>query len=331
MTDRYENLILKLLSGTISADEHATLNEWINESQLNKKLAEDFMLVWKLSKSNVSTGDFQTPQEWAKLEASIKKTEVSQAKEIELFSNTSWLKIAASIAFLTLFSWLLYLIVFNHDTILKESQDTMVQLTLPDGSEVWLNHHSRLAYQDNFNDENRIVKLEGEAFFEVKKNTRKPFIIQTSQAQIGVLGTSFNVHAYASSSQTEVFVVTGLVNFASIENSNTGITLKPGETGTLSKGNKYVALSTENKNALAWKEKRLSFKKTSLRDVVESLEEYFKIDIEVKNNDALRCRFTGSFNEPTLEEIIEALRISLDLKITKQAEEDMYVIDGDGC
>ena len=329
MTDHQEHLLLKLLTGTISPDESRIINAWIEESPENKKLAEDFTLMWKISKSNPTTPDFQTQGEWIKLQASI-NAEVSNAKEFKLFSNTNWLKIAASVAFLALCSWLLYLFVFNHDTILKESRDAMVQLALPDGSKVWLNHDSRLSYRDDFNKENRIVKLEGEGFFEVKKNAQKPFVIETDQAQIKVLGTSFNVQSYSSTSGTEVFVVTGFVRFASIKDRHNGIVLKPGESGTLSKNNDLVVLSTaENRNVLAWKEKRLSFKKTSLHDVVESLEEYFKIDIKIKNQDAMRCRFTGSFNKPTIEEILEALRISLDLEITKQ--EDTYVVEGNGC
>lgn len=163
MTDDQEHLLLKLLTGTISADESRIINAWIEESPENRKLAEDFILIWRISKNNLPSPDFQTQDEWIKLQESI-NAEVSNAKEFKLFSTTNWLKIAASVAFLALCSWLLYLIVFNPDTILKESSDAMVQLALPDGSAVWLNHNSRISYRDDFNNENRIVKLEGEAF-----------------------------------------------------------------------------------------------------------------------------------------------------------------------
>lgn len=328
MTDQQEQLILKLLNGTILPNERETLNSWINASEDNKKLIEDFTVMWKLSKDNLRDSDFQTQEEWTKLESSIHNVK-PYGKEVRLNPHT-WLRAAASIAFLILFSWMLYLFVFNNETIVKESQDSVVKVALPDGSEVLLNHRSRLTYQEDFNKKDRIVNLVGEAFFEVKKDAHKPFIIQTDQAQIKVLGTSFNVQADPSTNATEVFVATGLVSFSSIQNNSDAITLKPGETGTLQKNNKIIVFTKEeNLNALAWKEKRLVFKKTALSRVVENLEEYFNIDIDIKNKNVLRCRFTGSFSKPTLEEIIEALSVSLNLHITMH--ENHYVVDGDGC
>jgi ferric-dicitrate binding protein FerR (iron transport regulator) len=224
---------------------------------------------------------------------------------------------------------LLYVLFFSQETILKESHDTIVEVVLPDGSEVWLNRNSRLTYQDNFNEENRLLKLEGEAFFDVRKDPKKPFVIQTGKAQVEVLGTSFNVEAYAGSAETEIFVVTGLVSFSSLSDSK-GITIKPGEAGVLKNQNLSLISHGGQLNALAWKEKRLIFKKTALSDVVKALEEYFNVNIEIRNKNALRCRFTGSFDKPSLSEIIEALGVSLDLSIVEQRH-SVYVVEGNGC
>jgi ferric-dicitrate binding protein FerR (iron transport regulator) len=90
-----------------------------------------------------------------------------------------------------------------------------------------------------------------------------------------------------------------------------------------------MLLTSDDSNILAWKEKRLIFQKSPLNSVAKNLEAYFKIDIEIMNEDIGRCRFTGSFDQPTLEEIIEALSVSLDLTIVKK--DDTYVVDGNGC
>ena len=227
MTDYQEQLILKLLNGTISPDEHRTLSAWMNESEENKKLVNDFTWMWKASKDQLEGVGFETSEEWKKFERSIGQQHVERAKEIKFYSYSNGLKIAASITVIALFSWVLYFIFFSHQRILKESGDTMVQLDLPDGSEVWLNHDSRKAYQDDFNSDTRTVTLTGEAFFEVKQDRQKPFIIETNNARIKVLGTSFNVRAYGEPNSTEVFVATGLVNFSNIKNKE-GINLKPG-------------------------------------------------------------------------------------------------------
>lgn len=330
MTNFHEQLILKFLHGTISSDESEALNKWLEESLENKKLADDLELLWKSAKTKEPSDDFQTQEEWSKLEATISTTSAPRQKEITLNRKVEWLKIAASITLIAVFAWLLYLVVFSRETILKESQEEIVQLLLPDGSKIWLNHHSRLAYQEDFNEKDRIVKVSGEAFFEVRKDATKPFLIQTAHAQIKVLGTSFNVQAYESTNATEVFVTTGLVSFSSLKTQVQDIKLGPGETGTLAKNENVPVLhKEENSNALAWKEKRLIFKKSSLNTVVENLEVYFKIDIKINNKKILHCRFTGSYDQPTLEEIIEALSVSLNLTISKHG--NAYLIDGEGC
>jgi transmembrane sensor len=328
MTDHHEQLILKSLQGTISSDEQAVLTQWLNESLENKKLADDLKLLWKSAEVKETGGDFQTQGEWSKLEAVI-DTVKSPHKEIAVGTGAGWLRIAASITFVSVLGWLLYLIVFSSETIITETQEEMVQLALPDGSKVWLNHDSRLVYQEDFNEADRIVRMYGEGFFEVKKDAAKPFVIQTTHAQIKVLGTSFNVKEYENTN-TEVFVATGLVSFSSLKNKANDIKLVPGETGTLAKNDNVVVRDNkENLNALAWKEKRLIFKKSSLNTVIENLETYFKIQIEIKDRNILRCRFTGSYNQPKLEEIIEALSVSLNLTISKRG--DAYLIDGKGC
>lgn len=330
MTDYQEQLILKFLNETISPEEQRALRGWINESEANKKLMDDFTLMWKVSKDQTKLPDFESSDQWQKFERSVNRPEAVPSIAMAANSRAYTLKIAASISVIALFSWILYLIVFSQEPILKESRETIVHVVLPDGSKVWLNRHSRLAYDKHYNSEERIVKLLGEAFFEVRKDPEKPFIIQTIEAQIQVLGTSFNVQAYERTNATEVFVASGLVNFSSIKNKSAGIMLNPGDRGLLLKTSDTVVLSSqESSNVLAWKEKKLVFNKSTIDSVLENLENYFGIEIEIRNNNILRCRFTGSFNEPTLSEVIEALSISLDLTVSKA--DNVYVVDGQGC
>jgi transmembrane sensor len=121
-----------------------------------------------------------------------------------------------------------------------------------------------------------------------------------------------------------------LVSFSSLENQHRGILLKPGEKGILNKGADSVMLMpADNLNLLAWKEKRLMFKKTPLDSVIKTLNKYFKVTISVKNNTLLKCTFTSTFNNPRLEEVIEALKVSLDLTVLQ--DKDVIIMDGEGC
>ena len=100
--------------------------------------------------------------------------------------------------------------------------------------------------------------------------------------------------------------------------------------GVLNKTNHtLVTGSEEHLNITAWKNKELVFQKTPLREVLESVRSYFKTDIEVKNEAVLNCRFTSSFKEPTLPEVMEAISLALNLKVDKHS--NTYVLEGEGC
>ena len=330
MQEHYEHLILKLLDGTISAEEKKDLDRWAAESAGNREIVERSSLLWKLGKQASPVTNFQTEQEWEKLASRVNETPREHAKERVLTPGSYALRVAASVAFLMLCSFILYLTVFKQQTIVTESNGTITHLTLPDGSEVWLNKESKLIYADNFPGKERLVELSGEAFFQVTKNPDKAFIIHTSEADVRVLGTSFNVKAYGQDTSTGVFVVTGLVQFSSRHGQHTGLALKPGEGATLIHGQSMAVREAESENVLAWKDRKLTFKKTHLREVAKTLERYFGITVEVTNKDLLTCRFTSSFNDPSLEEVMEALRVSLDLQIVHQSG-NVYRLEGNGC
>ncbi len=324
MTEFYDQLILKCLSGTATAEEQEQLAHWTEQSVENKKTLEDYRQVWKLGDSK-SLPDFDSVSELKQLETKLNQED----KKIKVLSPYGSLvfKVAASITLLIVCSFLFYQLVFKTETIVKESGAEKIQFTLPDGSVVWLNERSKITYTSDFNSE-RHIELSGEGFFEVTRNPDKPFVIRADKSEVKVLGTSFNVRAYENESHNEVYVVTGKVSLA--DDSDQSIILSPGEEGILDKQKNLLTRNAEtNPNDLAWKSKQLIFKKTSLTEVAETLEKYFQISITVKNPDLQKCRFTSSFNDPTLEEVIEAISIALNLNIVHQNKK--YMFDGEGC
>jgi transmembrane sensor len=328
MNDDHEHLIVKFLGGNCSEKESAQLKAWVNKSIENEKMFNDLQQVWRTTESASATPDFQTDQEWSKFKTSIENAGHQSSGTFKLWPD--WMKVAASVTFLVLSSLVVYQVFFNHQQVTKQTSDNTLHFTLPDGSAVWLNENSRLIYSENFNAIDRVVTFTGEGFFEIAKNTDRPFIVRLQNSQVKVLGTSFNVNAYSAASCTEVSVKTGLVSFSSLENQHRGILLKPGEKGILNKGADSVMLMpADNLNLLAWKEKRLMFKKTPLDSVIKTLNKYFKVTISVKNNTLLKCTFTSTFNNPRLEEVIEALKVSLDLTVLQ--DKDVIIMDGEGC
>lgn len=327
MTHVPEDLILKYLRGTLSPREREQFESWLDQSDDHHKMVSDFQTIWQASDSREKNIDFGTEKEWSRLQASLAGAD-SVVSGTRFRTNTYFLRIAASIAFLLIASFVLYTLVFRGHDVIHETTSKVEQVILPDGSTLWLNERSRIIYDRDFRN-GRNITLEGEGFFEVKPDSGKPFIIHTGQAQIRVLGTSFNVKAFGEEILTEVFVVTGKVTLSPL-NSNNSLVLTPGSNGVLNKHDQKVTIQhSPPLNITAWKDRNLIFRKTPLREVVRTLRHFFKTDIRVKNEKLLDCRFTSTFNDPTLPEVIETISVAMDLQVDHQS--NAYTLDGEGC
>jgi len=200
---------------------------------------------------------------------------------------------------------------------------------LADGSKVSLNQNSTFAYPANFEKENRTVKLTGEAFFEVAKAEGKRFTIFAQGTKTEVIGTSFNLRAYRKN-EVKVQVVTGKVAFARAETDD-AIFLTPGQEGVIS--GKTVAKPAKKliaePNFQSWKTRQLDFSNQRLAQIAAELETYFNIEMEIQNEALNNCRFTTSFQDPELQEVLDILALTGNLTITKQGNK--YLISGKGC
>lgn len=176
--------------------------------------------------------------------------------------------------------------------------------TLPDGSVVWLNAFSRLDHPPVFDADKRMVKLEGEAYFEVEADPSHPFIIETPHGEVRVTGTVFNVRAYKKEKFEEVFVKSGKVSFQS-RSGKYSVQLKPGERANLQKASRKVLPLPEPLAApLYWKEGKLNFRDAPLREVFKVLEEYFHVRFNTEKVQDIDCTITIDFAGYSLAECL---------------------------
>ena len=193
---------------------------------------------------------------------------------------------------------------------------------LPDGTKVSLNSDSKLYFPKKFKGNTREVTLEGEAFFDVEPNPNKPFIINAGKAQVKVVGTSFNVNAYPGSDKVEVIVETGKVRVirkTANASASGELILTPGDKGTLS-GLNDVLLKSKNDddNFLAWKTHFLTFRETPLETVVATLEEVYKTDIDIADEETKKLQLTGTYDNYSLDSILEIISSALHLEVKKE-------------
>ncbi|WP_372751567.1 FecR family protein [Labilibaculum sp.] len=191
-----------------------------------------------------------------------------------------------------------------YQSISSEINESSTTITLPDASLVSLHGESKLIYEKSFSGKERRVQLIGEAYFEIAKNPEKPFIISVGNAEIKVLGTSFNVNALHK--QIEVLVETGKVQFSNAKEPNRSLILEKGDFAIL-RENLLEKRTQNDENYLSWKTKLMVFKAMSLEQVAKVIDRTYQVQIEFSDTSIQNLPITTSFNQTPIEEVLENL------------------------
>lgn len=323
----YEELIAKYLAEECDQMEVHLLEKWVQENQDNRKLFIQQKRAWQLTHNTNNISDqFDTDKAWDQMEKELFGSE-KELVENKTINFTPYYRIAAAIAAMfTIGYFVFYLGFMNTDQTLM-ALETTINETLADGTEVTLNRNSTLTFPKTFEENERRVELEGDAFFNVARDPEKPFIIQTGEISVKVLGTSFYVNATKEAS-IEVTVKTGKVEIYSDEENK--IELAAGEKGIFLKQNRILSkVPNTDSNFLAWKTKRLQFENTTLEEVFRKIEETYHIIIQVSNPQILSCRWTASFDNQPLETVLNTLKETFDFEIKQNGEN--VSLTGQGC
>ena len=193
------------------------------------------------------------------------------------------------------------------------------EFTLPDGSRVWLNGESRLKYNAEFSGRTRDVALTGEAFFEVRKDTLRPFRVSMNDLQVEVLGTSFDVMNYAFGSSEEVVLKSGSVKISG-EHLRRPVTLRPDERFSLDRLSKRACVEkVDARNYSQWFSPRLIFDNTPLKDIIINLERRYNIEISLSSNISPEKRLSLVVCHEPLEDLMEVMSSLMSIR---------YRIDG---
>lgn len=185
-------------------------------------------------------------------------------------------------------------------------------VVLPDGSTVIMNGSSTLKIAADFNVKNRHVLLSGEAFFLVKKNHAKPFVVFTGKTATTALGTSFKVQSYPAESVASVMLSTGKVKVESTQtNTIDEVILTPGQQAVLANNkDAFVKSGFDNSSIQNWLNRKLVFANSNLTDITTKFREIYGINIITSNISPDKVMFTGQFNNQNPIEVLEAIGFS---------------------
>lgn len=274
----------------------------MNSPKSDKELDE--WLERLASSTHSPQGKFSAEESYGMLQQRLEPTR----RKRKVLSIRYAAAVAAGLVLLIGFGWMFYSYQRPAPVLVAFTGAATQLIQLPDGSKVTLNRHSQLSYPQTFGKE-RMVELNGEAYFEVSKNPEKPFRVKTNGVTVSVLGTHFNVNAYAADSLVETTLLEGSVAVSDNRNGNQVI-LSPNETAVYRKANGMLTLHSESDagNEISWCKGILSFDNTPMGEIARELSHYFNVNIQIKSGDLRNYKLSARFKQDeTLEEILDML------------------------
>ncbi len=329
-----DTIIAKYLDNSCSEEESAELQKWLQDSSENALHFEKIKAVWQMSVLDAEAFEPNLEKAWNQVNQQTIKEPVHKTKVLSI--NPRWWRYAAAILVTGLIGWGGFSLFKSSN--LSDAKQIVVQtklekntvVDLPDGSQVWLSANSTLRYPEEFSKDARSVELQGVAYFEVLKNSENPFSVKTEETITTVVGTAFNVRALAEDSLVAVTVTSGKVHFGSQQDQPARVSLNPGDQGTYYKENLLVEKSTsQDLNFLAWKTGKLIFKNTPLPEVITAINRHYQSNVVLGNPALNTCQITSTFDNKSLDEILDVLTVIFNGKVTYQ--QDAISISGSGC
>ncbi|HMQ49690.1 MAG TPA: FecR domain-containing protein [Saprospiraceae bacterium] len=324
------SLIHKKLTGSMHEEDRKKLED-LSRHREEHALAQKFEKTWEKSATYKSNYQPDIDRGWErfknKMQSESSPTQGTSKVKVRKLS-WGWAAAAALALLLGLAWWQMGGNSVN--PVAANSYSTgsgeQTSITLEDGTEVVLNQNSELTLTSDLSqDGERVVNLQGEAFFKVQPDTR-PFIIYGANVKVEVLGTAFNLRTYEEEAFSAVSVTEGLVQLTDLQ-KNAGIKLEKGMQGTIYTDGKMTRHKNDA-NVHAWRTQKLFFRNTSLAEVEKALEKYYNISIEMPDV-LLSCNYSGSFDNKPLQTVITTLEASLPIRFYK--EQGTYRIEGTGC
>lgn len=307
-----KDLLHKYFRGDTTPPEEMQIMDWAEASPENHRQYLEERKLWNALLIHYSP---------------VKENNLFAATKSSSFNGWKIVSIAATVALLISLAWMQ--LGMN-----KEPQGMQavlvpagqrVQLVLEDGTKVWLNSKSSFTYPTSFGSQTREVQLDGEGFFEVARNEKKPFIVKTKKYDIKVLGTTFNVYAYNNGeSLFETSLLSGSVDVMAFDNHNKNILLKPQEkvvdiNGVLQRG------TIDNPDRFRWKDGLICLDDEPFESLMRKFSAYYDIKIVIENQQTIDYRCTGKFRQS--DGVEYALKvIQKDLNFNYQRDDESNTI-----
>lgn len=295
---------------------------------MNRFNDEDTQAVWEVTKSYEP--DLQLDTEAGLRRLQNRMAAEKGAKVVPMGGR--WMRAVAAAVALAVAAFVgLQFLGNSEEWVTVTAQLDREEITLPDGSHVWLKENTQLSYIEDFGGDTRQLKLEGEAFFDVAKNPAKPFIIEAGEGTVTVLGTSFSIDT--DNMSTEVLVKTGKVTFQATEETEPVLLTKNMKAAYEAGANAPIVNTKVSLNTLAWQSGVLKYRGEALKQILSDVGNAYAVSIELTNKDLANCTFTDiiQLEGKSIEQALSGLLTQTQLKL--EENNGVYRLSGGktGC
>lgn len=331
--EHIDEIIARVLAGDAIHDDQQVLEAWLSVSEENKQAFRNSQKIFAQTAALKKRIAVDTDKAWETVKNRMNQNRhQQQVIPIDTFKNRRIiLRIAAMVAILAGLGAAGYFLLLPGKTVFDKqfaSGKEVRSEILPDGSSIAMNKNTTISYSSKQFGKKRLVKLTGEAFFEVKHDAQHQFIVEAGNLFIEDVGTTFNVKAYPDSKVIIVTVETGEVKI--FTTGKRGLDVTAGETATYDPSSGTFTKSVnDDQNLHAYRDKIFIFDNTELQVIVKLLNDIYGGNISIENAEVKKCRLTASFNNEPLDTILSVIAETLQLKIVKS--QNGILLDGHAC
>lgn len=300
------DLIVARLKKEITAEDDIRLGRWLSDSG-NGKVFDELQLLWEKIQGNASNYMPDKEFYWKELSKRVGLPDVGAP--LQPHRRIGWWRYAAAVCAVVVVSAAFYIgswVGVPEDVVLDYTNLSGKSMaSLPDRTAVWLHNDTRLSCDMPYRKDERLVTLQGEAFFDVSHNKAKPFIVQTDGMRIVVHGTKFNVEAFPDAENIYVSLLEGAV---SLETGQETRPLHPGEMATYNRKSHRLSIARGDvAYAASWMKDELQFTQRSLRDICRFLSKWYHVKVDLVPEVADAFYYTFTLRNETLEEILRLM------------------------
>lgn len=318
-----DNLIIAELTGNATPEDHDELRLWLAESEANRQYYLDQREIWFSAGCAMETADGEKAFEDFIYRSHIHDDEPATPRWKSRLWKGLWRGAAAAVV-----DGICIGAGFKAgetrvsdtfaDIMVEAPVGSRTSLMLPDSTRVWLNAGSSLTYSQGFGIDGRVVRLDGEGYFEVAHDREKPFKVESKNLCVTVLGTRFNLRNFADDEEVVVTLSEGSVALDNLMAKNSPRRmLQPGQRAVMDKRNGRMKVEEANAaNAHQWIYGYLFFDEELLPDIAKRLERSYNISIVIENEDLMHTRFYGNFirENQSVEDVIHNIASTCDMK-----------------